>query len=331
MNLIQIGTGKMGQRWLEALLASSDATLVGVVEPVDAMRDAAVVKTRLPKESAFASVNDALAGLDFDAAVIVTPPPSHRPLAEQLLRAGKHVLLEKPLATSLEDARALIEIATETGRTLMVAQNYRHFQAFQPFRNTIASGELGAIAAVNIRFEKDARTMFGVGDFRYSMEHVLLVDMSIHHFDMLRAALGTNVSRLFAQTWHVPDGNFQYDAAANVLMTMENGTAVTYRGNWASYGPETSWNGEWEVIGEHGRLVWTEESLTLYRWNSEPQDIPIEDASVDAQGALVREFVTAIDNGTLPPTHGGDNINSLAIVFAAVESSISGEVVHLPE
>src|SRR5690606_23376873 len=135
---------------------------------------------------------DALAALEFDAAVVVTPPPTHRPIAGQLLEAGKHVLMEKPLATTIEDARELVDIAARTGRVLMVGQNYRYFNAFATVRDLLARGEVGTVSAVNIAFHKDARTMFGYGDFRYSMEHVLLVDMSIHHFDMIRAALGDN-------------------------------------------------------------------------------------------------------------------------------------------
>ena len=327
MSVIQIGTGKMGQRWLEALLDSADVSLVGVVEPVEALRDAAVAKTGLEAGAAFASIDEALAsGLQFEAAVIVTPPPTHRALAEQLLRADKDVLLEKPLATTIEDARALVEIAAETGRTLMVAQNYRYHRSFRELREAIHTGAIGAVTAVTVRFEKDARTMFGEGDFRYSMEHVLLMDMSIHHFDMIRAALGANVSRLYAQTWHVPEGNFEYDAAATVVMTMDSGASVTYTGNWASFGPETSWNADWEFVGDEGRIVWTEEGITIQRWGAEPAPLEVA-APLDAQVALVHEFVTAIQAGRRPATHAADNIESLAIVFAAIESATTGEVV----
>jgi predicted dehydrogenase len=327
MNVIQIGTGKMGQRWLEALLDSPIVTLVGVVEPVETLRDAAIAKTGLPAASAFASVEAALASdVAFDAAVIVTPPPTHRPLAEQLLTAGKHALLEKPLATTLEDARALVDTAASTGMTLMVAQNYRHHRGFGELREAIHRGAIGAVASVQIRFEKDARTMFGEGDFRYAMEHVLLVDMSIHHFDLIRAALDANVSRLYAQTWHVPEGHFQFDAAASVLLTMDSGTSVSYSGNWASFGPETSWDADWEFVGDTGRLLWTGAGLTLERWGEPPISLELSDP-VDGQVALVREFVSAIAAGTQPPTHAGDNIASLAIVFAAVESAMTGEVI----
>ncbi len=334
MNVIQVGVGKMGQHWLDVLWKSEDVNLIGVVEPVDQLREAANEKTGLPPDRGFRSLDEALAALEFDAAVVVTPPPTHRPIAGQLLEAGKHVLMEKPLATTIEDARELVDIAARADRVLMVAQNYRYFNAFATVRDLIARGEVGAVSAVNIAFHKDARTMFGYGDFRYSMEHVLLVDMSIHHFDMIRAALGDNAKRVYAQTWHVPDGNFQYDPAASVLLTMESGATVTYTGNWATYSPETSWNGDWEIVGERGRISWTggdwnQADITIQHWGEEARPVELVQLERGGQEGLLHEFVTALANGTQPDTAAASNIDSLAIVFAAVESAETGRAVEL--
>jgi predicted dehydrogenase len=334
VKVIQVGVGKMGQHWLGVLAESGQVEFAGIVEPVPALREAAAVKSNLSTGQAFNSVDDALANLDFDAAVIVTPPPTHRPLAEQLMRAGKHVLTEKPLATSIVDARALVEIAAETGRTLMVAQNYRHFAAYRTVKSVIDSGRIGAIRAVNIAFHRNARTMFGEGDFRYSMPHVLLVDMTIHHLDMLRGLTGANASRVYAQSWHVPDGNFQYDAAASVLLTMESGAIVTYTGNWATSQEETSWNGAWEIVGETGRLTWAggdwdQAKIEVQAWGSAPEPVDLVPLPSGGQHGLIAEFVEAVSTGREPDTSAADNVNSLAIVFAAVESTETGQVVPL--
>jgi predicted dehydrogenase len=231
MRIIQVGVGKMGQHWLEVLGAHDDVELVGIVEPVAALRDTARAKAGLDESVAFESLDDAIASLDFDAAAVVTPPATHRPVSEQLLRAGKHVLQEKPLATSRDDAEALAAIAAETGKTLMVAQNYRHFEGYGTVKAVLESGRAGPIAAVAIRFARNTRTMFGEGDFRYQMTHPLLVDMSIHHFDRLRGLLGTNLVTVYAQSWHVPDGNYAHHAAATVQFRMDDGVPVTYVGN----------------------------------------------------------------------------------------------------
>lgn len=334
MKIVQVGVGKMGRAWLRALTATQDAELVGIVEPVAANREWAIAEYGLQPETCFESVGAALAMPGWDAAVVVTPPPTHRPLAGQLLRAGKHVLLEKPLATTIDDARALVGIAAETGRTLMVAQNYRYHDAFATVRPIVASGRIGTVRSVAIEFLKDARTIFGEGDFRYEMQHVLLIDMSIHHVDMLRALLDENAARVYAQSWHVPGGVFEHHAAASVLMTMHGGAMVSYTGNWAAFGRETSWNGDWEIVGDGGRIVWTggefaDAEITVQEWGAEPERIPVTPLAKGGQLGLLDAFRRAVETGAAPETSAADNINSLAIIFAAVESSETGRVIQL--
>jgi predicted dehydrogenase len=336
MRVVQVGVGKMGQHWLDVLTQSDQVELAGIVEPVPGLREAAAGKARLDATVALDSLDGALGTLDFEAAVVVTPPPTHRPIAGQLLQAGKHVLLEKPLATSIADARALVDIASETGKTLMVAQNYRHFEAFATIRELVASGRIGPLQSVSIAFRREARTMFGEGDFRYSMPHVLLVDMSIHHFDMLRALTGANAARVYAQSWHVPDGVFAYDAAATALITMTDGTVVTYTGNWATHGTETSWNGEWEIVGERGRIGWgggdwSAAEVEIQEWGAPPEPVALRPITRSGQAGLLASFADAIASGTVPDTSAADNVHSLEIVFAAVESVEGGRVVELAQ
>jgi len=334
MKLVQVGVGKMGRAWLRAFAATEDVELAGIVEPVAANREWAMAEYGLAPEQCFDSVEAALAASGWDAAAVVTPPPSHRPLAEQLLRAGKHVLIEKPLATSIEDARALAVIAAETGRTLMVAQNYRYHDAFSTVRALVAGGRIGTVRSVKIEFRKNASTIFGESDFRYAMRHVLLVDMSIHHFDMIRALLGTNAARVYAQTWHVPNGNFEYDAAASALITMENGILVSYLGNWATFDAETSWGGTWEIVGDQGRLVWSggdnhDAEITVQEWGKEHDSIATTSMAKAGQLGLLEAFAQAVASGTPPETAAADNVSSLEIVFGAVESAETGRIVQL--
>lgn len=334
MRVVQLGAGKMGQRWLDVLAGADEVTLAGIVEPVDALREVARATSGLGEGQCLATVHEALVSLEFDGAVVVTPPPTHRPLARQLLQAGKHVLLEKPLATTIDDARDLVEIAAETGRTLMVAQNYRYSAAFATGRALIERGRIGPLRAVSIDFRRDTRTLFGEGDFRYGMEHPLLLDMSIHHVDMLRALAGSDAARVYAQSWHVPDGVYQHHAAANVLITMRNGAIVSYRGNWATHEPDTSWNGEWEITGELGRITWrggdvSDAEIQVQAWAQPAERVPLVQMASEGQAALVAEFVRCVATGEIPDTAAADNLHSLEIVLAAVESAETGRVVSL--
>ncbi len=331
MNLIQIGTGKMGLQWLDVLVDADGITLAGIGERNDDNRKKGAEKTGLPNEAVVTSVEEALDAIEFDAAVVVTPPASHREIAEALMRAGKHVLMEKPLATTLDDARAMAETAKETGTILMVAQNYRYYAPFVTVRSLIESGAIGAVRSIAIHFARDYRNMFEEGDFRYEMEHVLLIDMSIHHFDMLRALTGRNASRIYAQSWHVPDGTFQHDATANVLITLEEDIHVSYEGSWAPYIPDTSWNGDWDIIGELGRLEWRDTAegemrVTLHLWEEPARKVVPVSLPAKGQAGLLADFLKAIESGSEPDTSAADNVHSLGIVLAAVESIEGGKV-----
>ena len=81
--------------------------------------------------------------------------------------------------------------------------------------------------------------------------------MSIHHADLLRAVTGQEVVTVYARGWRVPDSPYQHDPAVAATMTLSGGATVLYEGDWAARAPETSWNGDWELIGERGRLIWT--------------------------------------------------------------------------
>lgn len=126
MRILQVDVGKMGRTWLRVLPTVPEVEFVGIVEPVDANREWAMDQLGFGADRCFASVDDALAWDGWDGAAVVTPPVTHRPIAEQILRGGRHVLLEKSLAATIGDAEALLRIAAETGKVLMVAQNDRY-------------------------------------------------------------------------------------------------------------------------------------------------------------------------------------------------------------
>ena len=194
MRLVQIGLGAFGRRWAEVMQTSDEIELVGVVDPVESSRSWAMSNLELTAEQCVASLDQALDWSNWEAAAIVTPPDTHHAVASEALRAGKHVLLEKPLATTLDEARDLISTAAENGRILMVSQNYRFRSPARTVQHLIASGEIGDVLAVKVTCRRDTRSTFPPGDFRYQMRHPFVLDMAIHHVDLLRALTGRDVA-----------------------------------------------------------------------------------------------------------------------------------------
>ena len=110
-------------------------------------------------------------------------------------------------------------------------------------------------------------------------------------------------------------------------MTLEGGAIVSYEGDWATHGRETSWNGEWEVVGERGRIRWTggeqdasQAEIRLMREGKAERRVDLLPLEASDQAGILREFADAIRSGRAPETSGNDNIRSLAIVLACVES-----------
>jgi predicted dehydrogenase len=268
--------------------------------------------------------------------LVASPPGTHHVVAKAALEAGKHVLCEKPLATILQDAFDLVETADKAGRVLMVSQNYRYNAPFRAVQRLVMEGELGELASIRISCRRDTRTLFAPDDFRYSMRHPYVLDMSIHHFDLIRAATGRDVRGVYARGWRVPDSPFVHHPAVAALLDLEGGVPVIYEGDWATFGPETSWNGEWEVTGEAGRILWRGSevdrgtgAVVFERWGQEARLVEQHDLEFVEREATLQALRAAIESGEQPETAAADNVRSLAAMLGCVSSIESGEPVDV--
>jgi predicted dehydrogenase len=337
MRVIQVGLGGFGQSWAEIARAADEVEIVSAVDPSSAARARAVATLHLNEAAVFADLERALAAVAADGVLVITPPDTHHAVATAALRAGKHVLLEKPLATTIDEARDLVQTADAVDRILMVSQNYRYRPGAVAARQVIAQDLLGDLVAVRVRCLRDTRDAWHADNFRYAMRHPFVLDMSIHHTDLLRALTGQEVTAIYAQGWRVPDSPYQHDPAVAATMTLSGGATVLYEGDWATRAPETSWNGEWELVGERGRLTWTGPSndvmsstLQLHLRGEEPHELLLPHLKVSDRTASLALFAEAVRTGQEPETSGRDNIRSLAIVLGCVASIELGAVVAPP-
>ena len=284
----------------------------------------------------FGRLEEALAAVDCDAVLVASPPPTHHAVAKAALAAGKHVLCEKPLATSLEDALDLVRVAERAQRILMVSQNYRYNAPFRAVQRLVRGGELGELASIRISFRRDTRTLFAPEDFRYAMRHPFVLDMAIHHFDLLRAVTGRDVRSVYARGWRVPDSPFVHQPTVAALLDLEGGVPVIYEGDWATHEPETSWNGDWEILGEAGRILWSGSledrgtgEVISERWGRGSHPVEQHDLEFVEREATLQALRAAIEGGEPPETVGADNVRSLAAMLGCVKSIESGEPVDV--
>jgi predicted dehydrogenase len=294
------------------------------------------VRTHVGATPGYGVLEDALEAVECDAVLVATPPGTHHVVAKAALEARKHVLCEKPLATNLQDAFDLVETADKAERVLMVSQNYRYNAPFRAVQRLLMEGELGELASIEISCRRDTRTLFALDDFRYSMRHPYVLDMSIHHFDLIRAATGRDVRCVYARSWRVPDSPFVHHPAVAAILDLEAGVPVIYQGDWATHEPETSWNGEWEIVGEAGRLLWSGSKedrgtgeVVFERWGRQPRPVEQRDLEFVEREATLQALRAAIEGGKPPETAAADNVRSLAAMLGCVSSIESGEPVDV--
>jgi predicted dehydrogenase len=325
MRILQVGAGGFGATWLAALASEPEAELVALVD-----HDPAALPPGVP---GFVDLDGALAATRADLALVVVPPSAHRGVAERCLAAGLPVLVEKPLAGTREDCVALIEASERAGRQLAVSQNYRYRPAIETARRTLP--ELGPIgqAQVDFRIHHDFR-----GTFREHMEQPLILDMAVHSFDLIRFITGLEAVEVQAHTWNPPWSQFEGDASALALFTMDTGARVAYSGSWHPRGQFTDWNCRWLIECERGYLTLDRDVVRVYRGDdvhrpgtaAEEEVVPLVAMERTDQAAVLADFAGALRDDRPAPTHAADNLRTVEMVLAAVEAAQGYDVWPAP-
>jgi predicted dehydrogenase len=328
------GCGGMSAAWLKAARETPGLQIVGLVD---------INEEAARKRAAEFELGDAEVGTDLaalldrtrpDAVFDCTIPEAHVQVTLEALRHGCHVLGEKPLADSMENARKMVAAAREAGKIYAVIQNRRYDPRIRRLRHFLESGAVGPVTTVNSDFYIGAH----FGGFRDRMEHVLLLDMAIHTFDAARYITGADPVSVYCKEWNPPGSWYDHDASAVAIFEMTGGLVYTYRGSWCAEGLNSSWEADWRVVGRRGSLTWdggsdfrAQSVAEAGGFRSTVQDLAVppyeEPGKSGGHVGLMREFVQCIRSGTAPETVCADNIKSLAMVFGAIESAAQGRCV----
>jgi predicted dehydrogenase len=313
LRAVVAGAGALGPFWATELIESPDTELVGWVDldPRRVQASAAKLGVKVPAGDALVPM---LREQEPDFVVNVTPPAAHRSVALEALEHGAAVLTEKPLATSMAEAREMIAAADRAGRLLMVSQNRRYMPELQEFRRELA--ELGPLSSLTCEFHRNHR--HAEAEFLFSFPQPLLLDMAIHLFDAARALTGADPQTVYCDAFNPPWSWYDGPAAAAAVFRMSGDLRFSFVGNWAAPRDETSWTGWWRAIGEGGIAV----------WDGEEAAVPDPRRFLGLEGALA-EFVAALRTGSVPQGECHDNVRSLAMCHAAVESAALGAPVSV--
>ena len=336
IRLLQVGLGGWGRDWAWRVIP--DVKEVGVVGYVDSDRaslDQLAKELPASKNLRFESVTEAVATAKPEAVLITTTLPSHAALARAAIDAELHVLVEKPFTPSVAAAEEIVRAASAKGVMLMVSQNYRFFPASRTVARLVEEGSLGDLYDVAIDFRRYSAASANGRARHHDDEQPLLVDMSIHHFDLLRFILRREPDRIFCEAWNPDWTAFAGPSVAAATIKIGD-VIVSYRGSWVSAGAITPWAGEWRMQFERGEIFWTsrgDEGTLADRVAVRPRggrarSLRLPEMRVDRWGTLA-EFASAIRERREPQCSGRENLGTLAFVEAAVESAAKHQQVEV--
>ena len=282
-----------------------------------------------------------------DAVLVCSENTRHRPLVEMAAAAGVHVLCEKPLATTAEDARAMIAACEKAGVMLMTAFPMRFSAPLQQLKAQIDQGNLGKIYCLNTvnqgQIPLDYRPWFVDPELSGGGA---LIDHIVHLADVMRWSFGCEVTSVYAQANQImyPEEvatnaaglsivyaeEVAVETAGLAMLTFENGIFATIDCSWTKPLNYPTWGGlSLEMISERGLTIVDAFKQNLNVFTENPIGHSWAYWGSDANQAMIEEFVAAIKENREPAVTARDGQIGLDITLAAYESVRTGQPVSL--
>ncbi|KQN99852.1 Gfo/Idh/MocA family protein [Paenibacillus sp. Leaf72] len=336
--VVVAGCGGMANKWVDYAQGRKDTEIVGLVDIKQEFAQAMAERKGLSCPT-FTSLQTALAETGANLVFDITIPSSHYSIGTTALEQGCHVFGEKPLAETMEECLSIVKLAQRTGRTHAVMQNRRYDGRIRALRKLMSEGHIGRTGFIGADFFIGAH----FGGFRDAMSSPLLLDMAIHTFDQARYLSGANPVSVYCHEFNPPGSWYEGNAAALCIFEMSDGSVFNYRGSWCAEGSITSWEAQWRITGEYGTAIWDGigEPYAEVVAPGDQSDKFIRDY-VRVDGGLVQmnnefhegcldEMFAALDEGRKPETDSSDNIYSMAMVLASLESARLGQKVLIAD
>lgn len=277
-----------------------------------------------------------------DGVLICSENAKHRPLVEMAAEAKVHILCEKPLATTLEDARAIVQVCQKAGVHLMTAFPMRFSAPAIEIKKLIDAGGLGHIYGCNAtnqgalpEFHQAENLPFLKRDW-FVDKHLAgggaIADHAVHLADLLYWYLQSDVVEVYASTNQIMHANkVSVETGGLVMLTFKNGTFASIDCSWSKPAYYPTWGGlKMELVGEKGLATMDafKQVMTVY---SQRVQRPLWSYwGSDANQGMLDEFVTAIHEKRVPAITGEDGYRAVEIVVAAYRSAEAGQPVSLP-
>jgi predicted dehydrogenase len=340
---IQVGLGRWGFSWSKEVVPKVRAVeMAAYVDTAPAATERVQTELGIAKTMCFASLAGAAKAVEADLVIATLRTEAHFPVVREALELGYNVIVEKPFAATMQQAKELVRVAEAKSRLLMVSQNYRFQPAPIAAAELVGAQKFGPVNMVSIDFRRHGPSQ---GYHYWDMPDPLLADMSIHHFDLMRMVLSDDPRRVSCRTWNPPGSPFGHHPMGVALIEFEKGTIVSYRGSWMGTAPTTPWAGEWSMDCSLGEIWWTSrdtmrgrdprpDRLVVRPLEGKPEEPELPQVALTDRAGTLDAIAHAIETGAIPArfSSGQDNLKSYALVQATIASAArAGEWVEIAE
>lgn len=325
-----VGLGTMGRNHLRVLGELTGVELVAVCDQDAAQRSEAHGRYGA---AAYGGWKEMYERERLDAAIVAVPTRFHLDAGRAALERGIHLFVEKPIAASLGEGRALIAAAAKAGRVLAVGHIERFNPAVRELQRRVAAGELGRVFQVHASRQ---------GPFPARIRDVgVVVDLATHDLDVMCQLVGGRVSRLYAETEQRI--HTEHEDLLDAVLKFENGVIGVLQVNWLTPAKLR----QLSVLGEKGLFVanYLTQELTYFRnANAQLEPDALRYLSGVSEGEVtsfsinhaeplqleLESFFSALNGGT-PEVDGAAGLRALQLALALVESAAQGRAISGPE
>ncbi|MBM7702210.1 Gfo/Idh/MocA family protein [Metabacillus iocasae] len=333
-----IGCGSIAQhRHLPEYQANKNVEIVAVCDPNEARVNEIAAKY---EAKAYTNYEELLASGEVDVVSVCTPNYLHAPISIAALEAGVHVLCEKPMATSQEEADAMIEAAKKSGKKLMIAHNQRFVPSHQKARQLIESGEIGKLYSFRTAFGHpgpEGWSVDGKDSWFFRKEQAFIGamgDLGVHKTDLLRYLLGEDITEVGAFVETSAKDFADVDDNAVCVLKTESGVVGTLAASWAYTAKEdnsTIIYGEKAILRleDHPTYSLIVQYATGEVVNYELGKIQSNDEGGQSSSQVVDHFVESILTDKEPLITGEEGMKSLAVILAALKSSDTKQITRV--
>ena len=337
-----LGCGKIAQvRHIPEYAANPDCQLVGFYNPTKSRAEDMAAKYG---GLAYDTAEELLANPEIDAVSVCAANYAHAALSIQALKAGKHVLCEKPMATTLADCEAMVECAKKNGKFLMIGHNQRLAKAHMEAKRLIDEGLIGDIITFRTSFGHGGPETWSISpgknvwffDKKKAAMGVM-ADLGVHKTDLIQYLTGQRVVRTTARLVTLDkrgeDGELiGVDDNAVCIYEMSGGAFGTMTASWTYYGAEDN---STVLYGTKGIMRIYDDpahSIVVKLADGTMQTYDVEQIQTNdnqTKSGVIDLWVDCLKNNRAPEISGESALYAMRAVFASIESSQTGKTVEI--